>query len=43
MTYHMDDKPEFESWLTEQDYDKLLWEYKQLLKEIDERKQDHHR
>ena len=37
-TSHVSEKPNFEEWLTEQDYDTLLWEYKQLLKEILERK-----
>jgi len=27
----MNPRPSFEEWLAEQDYDKLLWEYKQLL------------
>ena len=32
-------RPTFEEWLVEQDYDKLLWEYKQVLKELlDKRK-----
>ena len=31
-------KPEFEEWLLNQEYDKLLWEYKHLLNEIIERK-----
>ena len=36
----MENKAEFESWLLEQDYDKLLWEYKELLKEILDRKRN---
>ena len=40
MTYHMENKPEFESWLLEQDYDKLFWEYKELSKEILDRKRN---
>ena len=27
-THHLKNKPDFEDWLMEQDYDKLLWEYK---------------
>ena len=30
----MNPRPTFEEWLVEQDYDKLLWEYKQVLKEL---------
>ena len=30
-TSQMNPRPSFEEWLAEQDYDKLLWEYKQLL------------
>ena len=30
----MNPRPSFEEWLVEQDYDKLLWEYKQVLKEL---------
>ena len=30
-TSKMNPRPSFEEWLAEQDYDKLLWEYKQLL------------
>ena len=37
-TFGMNPRPDFEEWLMEQDYDKLLWEYKKLLKEILERK-----
>jgi hypothetical protein len=32
-TSKMNPRPRFEEWLAEQDYDKLLWEYKQLLKD----------
>ena len=36
----MKPRPNFEEWLVEQDYDKLLWEYKQVLQEIlDKKKQ----
>ena len=31
-TYNMKEKPEFEEWLLKQDYDSLLWEYKEALK-----------
>ena len=31
-------RPKFEEWLMEQDYDKLLWEYKKVLEEIIENK-----
>ena len=37
LTYNLDNKPDFEDWLMEQDYDTLLWEYKELLKDILER------
>ena len=40
MTYNMEKKPEFEDWLMDQDYEKLVWEYKELLKEIIERKRN---
>ena len=33
-TSQMNPRPTFEEWLVEQDYDKLLWEYKQVLKEL---------
>ena len=33
-TSQMNPRPIFEEWLVEQDYDKLLWEYKQVLKEL---------
>ena len=33
-TSHLLERPNFEEWLTEQDYDTLLWEYKETLKEI---------
>ena len=33
-THHLKERPEFEEWLMEQDYDKLLWEYKKILEEI---------
>ena len=29
-TSQMNPRPNFEEWLVEQDYDKLIWEYKQL-------------
>ena len=32
-TSKLTQRPRFEEWLAEQDYDKLLWEYKQLLKD----------
>ena len=38
LTYNLETKPEFEDWLMEQDYDTLLWEYKELLKDILERR-----
>ena len=31
-TAQMNPRPSLEEWLVEQDYDKLLWEYKQALK-----------
>jgi len=34
----MNPRPIFEEWLVEQDYDKLLWEYKQVLKELLDKK-----
>ena len=34
----MTPRPSFEEWLVEQDYDKLLWEYKQVLKEMLDKK-----
>ena len=37
-THNMIPKPDFEEWLQNQEYDKLLWEYKKLLDEIIERK-----
>ena len=36
-TSHLSEKPNFEEWLTEQDYDTLLWEYTELFKELLER------
>ena len=33
-TSQMNPRPIFEVWLVEQGYDKLLWEYKQALKEL---------
>ena len=30
-TYYMETKPAFEEWLINQDYDKMLYEYKDLL------------
>ena len=32
--YNMETKPGFEEWLMNQDYDKMLWEYKELLEYI---------
>jgi len=40
LTYNLKDKPDFEDWLMEQDYDTLLWEYKEILKEIIEKKRN---
>ena len=37
-TSHKNPRPTFEEWLVEQDYDKLLWEYKQVLKELLDKK-----
>ena len=37
-TSQMNPRPIFEEWLVEQDYDKLLWEYKQVLKELLDKK-----
>ena len=37
-TSQMNPRPSFEEWLMEQDYDKLLWEYKQVLKDMLESK-----
>ena len=37
-TSQMNPRPNFEEWLVEQDYDKLLWEYKQVLKELLDKK-----
>ena len=33
-TYHLKNRPDFEHWLLKQDYDTLIWEYKQLFKEM---------
>ena len=33
-TFGMNPRPDFEEWLKEQDYDKLLWEYKKVLEDI---------
>ena len=33
-TYHLKNRPDFEHWLVKQDYDTLLWEYKQLFNEM---------
>ena len=38
-TNNLNPKPEFENWLTEQDYETLLWEYKSLFSEILQRTQ----
>ena len=40
-TSQMNPRPTFEEWLVEQDYDKLLWEYKQVLKELLDKKKPH--
>ena len=37
-TSQMNPRPIFEEWLVEQDYDKLLWEYKQVWKELLDKK-----
>ena len=38
-TYHMETKPSLEEWVINQDYDTLLHQYKELLKEITDKKQ----
>ena len=37
-THHLNERPEFEEWLMEQDYDKHVWEYKKIREEILNRK-----
>ena len=38
-TFGMNPRPDFEEWLKEQDYDKLLWEYKKVLEDILQREE----
>ena len=40
LTYNLQDKPDFEDWLMEEDYDTLFGEYKELLKDILERRRN---
>ena len=37
-THHLNERPDFEEWLMEQEYDKLVWEYKKILEGILHRK-----